>query len=86
MEFDDFFPRPREQAASVQQVQRDVLSRGQDAVLVSRCSRELLTPPVLLGHNLIVCVSVVKGLLTEGANLLSASFEVGWRRLEAERG
>ena len=37
-----------------------------------------------LGHNLIVCVSVTKGLLTEGANLLNASFEVGWRRLEAE--
>ena len=38
----------------------------------------------LLALNLIICVSVINGLLTEGANLLNASFEVGWRRSEAE--
>ena len=71
---------------------RPARSRSGGMVIPPRpCSRCCVSKPAftgatevfgLLALNSTICVSVIKGLLTEGANL--ASSEVGWRRWEAE--
>ena len=82
----DFFPHTRDSKRPACS-----RSRGWPSLLhvPGRCVRKPVFTGAtevfgLLALNLIICVSVIKGLLTEGANLLNASFEVGWRRSEAE--